>query len=425
MKNLIENQKDSFILYTSFYELYFEELNNEEKGILIDAIFQYVQTGRTDFEEINRDRGLKISFKTMVDQIQRNIVKYNDIREKRQKAARDRWSKKQTGDSRTIEMPGDSALVMRGKISNMRKDISEFISRTGYTDFDAITNGLQNSDLILLAARPGVGKTSFAMNIVNYAATKGKKKCAVFSLEMPKTQIAQRSLFSVANVSMEKGLKGELSVDEWKSLWAAKKELAESGIYVDDSSMNKATDILSKCRRLKREKGLDLVMIDYLQLMTGSSKNSSENRQQEISEITRSLKIAARELDVPIILLSQLSRAVESRKDHRPMLSDLRESGAIEQDADIVLFIYKPDMYNDVVNEDEPNTCEVIIAKHRNGPIGTVKLKWIGEYTKFVNIKDYTKIARQNVQSSGSQEQDAPVLEPVQKVDLENMEDLW
>jgi len=138
MKNLIENQKDSFILYTSFYELYFEELSNEEKGILIDAIFHYVQTGRTDFEEINRDRGLKISFKTMVDQIQRNIVKYNDIREKRQKAARDRWSKKQTGDSRTIEMPGDSALVMRGKISNMPKDISEFISRTGYTDFENI-----------------------------------------------------------------------------------------------------------------------------------------------------------------------------------------------------------------------------------------------------------------------------------------------
>ena len=189
--------------------------------------------------------------------------------------------------------------------------------------------------------------------------------------------------------------------------------------------MNKATDILSKCRRLKREKGLDLVMIDYLQLMTGSSKNSSENRQQEISEITRSLKIAARELDVPIILLSQLSRAVEARKDHRPMLSDLRESGAIEQDADIVLFIYKPDMYNDVVNEDEPNTCEVIIAKHRNGPIGTVKLKWVGEYTKFVNLKDYTKIARQNVQSPVSQEQEEPVLEPVQKVELENMDDLW
>ena len=311
-------------------------------------------------------------------------------------------------------------LDLIAKDKNALKGIS-----TGYTDFDAITNGLQNSDLILLAARPGVGKTSFAMNIVNYAATKGKKKCAVFSLEMPKTQIAQRSLFSVANVSMEKGLKGELSVDEWKSLWAAKKELAESGIYVDDSSMNKATDILSKCRRLKREKGLDLVMIDYLQLMTGSSKNSSENRQQEISEITRSLKIAARELDVPIILLSQLSRAVESRKDHRPMLSDLRESGANEQDADIVLFIYKPDMYNDVVNEDEPNTCEVIIAKHRNGPIGTVKLKWVGEYTKFVNLKDYTKIARQNVQSSAGQEPVEPVLEPVQKVDLENMEDLW
>ena len=274
-------------------------------------------------------------------------------------------------------------LDLIAKDKNALKGIS-----TGYTDFDAITNGLQNSDLILLAARPGVGKTSFAMNIVNFVATKGKKKCAVFSLEMPKTQIAQRSLFSVANVSMEKGLKGELSVDEWKSLWAAKKELAESGIYVDDSSMNKATDILSKCRRLKREKGLDLVMIDYLQLMS-SGKDRVESRQNEVSEMTRYLKIAARELDVPIIVLSQLSRAVEQRKgDHKPQLSDLRESGSIEQDADIVLFIYKPDMYNDVENEDGPGICTLSVAKHRNGELKDIKLRWIGEYTTFVD-RDY------------------------------------
>lgn len=256
---------------------------------------------------------------------------------------------------------------------------------TGFKDFDAVTNGLQNSDLILLAARPGVGKTSFAMNIVTNAAVKEKKKCAIFSLEMPRTQIAQRAICSVASVSMSKALKGDLSVDEWKSLWTANKQLADAGIYIDDSSMNTPMSILSKCRRLKREHGLDLVMIDYLQLMS-SGKTKVESRQNEVSEMTRYLKIAARELNVPVIVLSQLSRAVEQRKgDHKPQLSDLRESGSIEQDADIVLFIYKPDMYNDVVNEDEPGICTLSIAKHRNGEIKDVKLRWIGEYTTFVD----------------------------------------
>ena len=258
---------------------------------------------------------------------------------------------------------------------------------TGFIAFDNITNGLQKSDLILLAARPGVGKTSFAMNIVNHVAIEEGKNCAIFSLEMPRSQIAQRSICSIAKISMEKALKGELSVDNWKALWSAEKKLTNANIYIDDSSMNTPIDILSKCRRLKREKGLDLVMIDYLQLMNGMTKSKDGNRQQEISEITRYLKIAARELDCPIILLSQLSRAVETRKDHIPQLSDLRESGSIEQDADIVLFIYKPDMYNDVVNEDEPGTCQLLIAKHRNGQLGNVKLRWIGEYTTFANYE--------------------------------------
>lgn len=257
---------------------------------------------------------------------------------------------------------------------------------TGFKALDEILNGLHNSDLILLAARPGVGKTSLAMNIVNNVAINSKKKCAIFSLEMPKIQLAQRSLCSVGCVSMSKALKGKLDTNEWKALWQANKKLAEAGIYVDDSSMNTPSDILSKCRRLKREQGLDLIMIDYLQLMNSGTHSNSDNRQQEISEITRYLKIAAKELDVPIILLSQLSRAVEARKDHRPVLSDLRESGAIEQDADIVIFIYKADMYNDVVNEDEPGVCEVIIAKHRNGSPGTVKLRWYGEYTTFMDL---------------------------------------
>ena len=270
---------------------------------------------------------------------------------------------------------------------------------TGLYGLDKITNGLQNSDLILIAARPGCGKTSLAMNIVNYAAIQGKKKVAVFSLEMPKKQLAMRSLCSVAYVSMTKANKGELGVKDWQALWGAKEKLANADIYVDDSSLNKPMDILHKCEKLKREKGLDLIMIDYLQLMASDRKSRDANRQAEISEITRSLKIAARELDVPIILLSQLSRAPEQRKgDHKPQLSDLRESGAIEQDADIVLFIYRPDLYNDVPDsEKQGNLATIIVAKHRNGPIGEILVKWLPDTTTFVNLgKDADKMSLEN-----------------------------
>ena len=270
---------------------------------------------------------------------------------------------------------------------------------TGLYGLDKITNGLQNSDLILIAARPVCGKTSLAMNIVNYAAIQGKKKVAVFSLEMPKKQLAMRSLCSVAYVSMTKANKGELGVKEWQALWGAKEKLANADIYVDDSSLNKPMDILHKCEKLKREKGLDLIMIDYLQLMASDRKSRDANRQAEISEITRSLKIAARELDVPIILLSQLSRAPEQRKgDHKPQLSDLRESGAIEQDADIVLFIYRPDLYNDVPDtEKQGNLATIIVAKHRNGPIGEILVKWLPDTTTFVNLgKDADKMSLEN-----------------------------
>lgn len=276
-------------------------------------------------------------------------------------------------------------VIQKFDTLSKNKDAVKGIS-TGFKDFDAITNGLHNSDLIFLAARPGFGKTSLAMNIVTNVAIKEKKKCAIFSLEMPKSQITQRALCSVASVSMAKALKGDLSVDEWKSLWTANKQLAEAGIYIDDSSMNTPMSILGKCRRLQREAGLDLVMIDYLQLMS-SGKTSVESRQNEVSTMTRFLKIAARELNVPIIVLSQLSRAVEQRKgDHKPQLSDLRESGSIEQDADIVLFIYRPDYYADTQNEDEPGVVTLNIAKHRNGGTGDVKLRWIGEYTTFVDV---------------------------------------
>ncbi|MBQ3047888.1 MAG: replicative DNA helicase [Clostridia bacterium] len=258
---------------------------------------------------------------------------------------------------------------------------------TGLESLDKLTGGLQRSDLILLAARPSVGKTSLAMNIVNNAALLGKHKVAVFSLEMPKEQITQRTLCSVSGVSMEKALKGKLQPSDWSALWEGSKKLSEAKIYIDDSSMNTSVQILSKCRRLKREQGgLDLVMIDYLQLMSPAKKSKDSNRQNEVAEITRNLKIAARELQVPIILLSQLSRDIEKREGHEPVLSDLRESGAIEQDADIVMFIHNPSRYGDLQVEDGPNICELIVAKHRNGSLAKIKLKWIPEITTFVDV---------------------------------------
>ena len=258
---------------------------------------------------------------------------------------------------------------------------------SGIYGLDRITNGFQKGALILIAARPGCGKTSLGMNMINYAATKCGKKCAIFSLEMSKEEIASRSICSLAYVDMSKALKGEMNEKEWKAIISAGKKYSESDIFIDEGFSKSPMDILSKCRKLKREKGLDILMVDYLQLMSGSEK-SRENRTQEVSEITRNLKMAARELEIPIILLSQLSRQSETRKDHRPMLSDLRESGSIEQDADMVLFIYRSDMYNDIPqNEREQDIAEIIIAKNRSGKCDTIKTKWVGNITTFLNLE--------------------------------------
>jgi replicative DNA helicase len=258
---------------------------------------------------------------------------------------------------------------------------------SGIYGLDKITNGFQKGALILIAARPGCGKTSLGMNMINHAAVKCGKKCAIFSLEMSKEEIASRSICSLAYVDMGKALKGEMNEKEWKAILSSSKKLSEANIYIDEGFSKSPIDILSKCRKLKREKGLDILMIDYLQLMQGSSKKSQENRTQEISEITRTLKMAARELEIPIILLSQLSRQSETRKDHRPILSDLRESGSIEQDADMVLFIYRADMYNDVPEaERDSGIAEIIIAKNRSGKCDTVKTKWVGSITSFLNL---------------------------------------
>ncbi|MBR2468492.1 MAG: replicative DNA helicase [Clostridia bacterium] len=295
----------------------------------------------------------------------------------------------QKEDRSGLEPLKDSTGYVMDKFDKIQRDRDSLRGLpTGIFGLDKILNGLQKSDLIIVAARPGVGKTSLSMNMVNYAAIKKGASCAIFSLEMPKTQLAQRSLCSIARVSMEKALNGKLTVNEWKALWGANEKLNNAKIYVDDSSLNTPAQILSKCRRLKAEHGLDLIMIDYMQLMSGGGK--TDNRQQEISEISRSLKVMARELNVPVIVLSQLNRSVEGRKgaDKVPMLSDLRESGSIEQDADIVLFIHKPDIPADAPEELQKNPiCEIHIAKHRNGGLGKVKVKWIGELTTFVNLE--------------------------------------
>lgn len=248
---------------------------------------------------------------------------------------------------------------------------------TGFGDIDRRTAGLHPSELVLLAARPGVGKTSFALNIARNAAVKAGKKVAIFNLEMPGIQIANRLLSSVSQISLERLKKGDLRDEDWGKLASATEVLSKTGLYIDDTSSITVTDIGGRCRKLMLESGLDLVIIDYLQLISASS-NSRGNRQQEISEISRTLKILANDLNIPIIALSQLSRSSE-KENREPRLSDLRDSGAIEQDADIVMFLYR----DNSEEAEEPNKVKCNFAKHRNGEIGYEYLTWLGEYTSF------------------------------------------
>ena len=255
---------------------------------------------------------------------------------------------------------------------------------TGFTELDNRTAGFHGSDLILIAARPAMGKSAFALNIATNAAVRANVPVMIFSLEMSKEQMVNRILCSEAMVDSNKLRTGKLDEDDWTKLAGKIGQLAEAQIYIDDTPGISVTEIRAKCRKLKLEKGLGMVVIDYLQLVQGTNRRSG-TREQEISEISRSLKILAKEIGVPVIALSQLSRAVEQRPDHRPMLSDLRESGAIEQDADIVMFLYRDDYYNQ--DSEKKNIAEVIIAKHRGGSTGTVELLWLGSYTKFVNLE--------------------------------------
>ena len=254
---------------------------------------------------------------------------------------------------------------------------------TGFRDLDRDTSGLQKSDLILVAARPSMGKTAFTLNIATYAAMHGHT-VAFFSLEMSKEQLVQRMLCSEGGIDSQRLRTGQLEDADWDRLINTADRVSKASIYIDDTAGINVMDLRSKARRLKAEHGLDLIVIDYLQLMQGRARSSSDNRQQEISEISRSLKALARELDVPVVALSQLSRSVESRTVKKPMLSDLRESGSIEQDADIVMFLYREDYYDP--ETERKNITEVIIAKHRNGPIGTIELFFQKEFTKFRDL---------------------------------------
>ena len=256
---------------------------------------------------------------------------------------------------------------------------------TGFIDLDYKTSGLQPSDLILVAARPSMGKTAFVLNIAQHVAFKQNRTVAIFSLEMSKEQLVNR-LFSLESYVDAQLLRtGNLKDSDWEKLIEGAGTIGRSNLIIDDTPGISISEMRSKCRKYKMEHNLELIIIDYLQLMSGSVGGRNESRQQEISDISRSLKALARELSVPVIALSQLSRAVEQRPDHRPMLSDLRESGAIEQDADVVMFIYRDDYYNK--DTENKNMAEIIIAKQRNGPIGTVNLVWMPEYTRIVNAK--------------------------------------
>ncbi len=285
-----------------------------------------------------------------------------------------------TGDSEEISTV---ALKVLQNIQDAAKNGGQITGiPTGFKALDYKTAGLQPSDLILVAARPSMGKTAFVLNILDNVGVRQRRPCMIFSLEMSREQLVNRMLSMESLVDADKLRKGSLTDEDWGELINAVDRVSDANIVIDDTPGITAGELRSKCRKQKLEKGLDLVIIDYLQLMSANGRGS-ESRQQEISDISRSLKAVAREMKCPVIALSQLSRAVEQRPDHRPMLSDLRESGAIEQDADIVMFLYRDEYYNK--DTDHPHEAEVIIAKQRNGPIGTVILGWQAEYTRFVN----------------------------------------
>ncbi|MCC0704252.1 replicative DNA helicase [Clostridioides sp. ES-S-0049-02] len=304
-------------------------------------------------------------------------TKIEDVLEQAEKRIFDISQEKTSDDFKSINLVLMDAYDMIEKLYTNKSDVTGIT--TGFKDLNKKINGLQRTDLILVAARPAMGKTAFSLNLVQNAALKGDASVAVFSLEMSKEQLVQRMLSSQSSVELKKIKTGTLNDNDWPRIIDAMAVLSDAKIHIDDTPGIKISELRSKCRKLKIEKGLDLVLIDYLQLMEGEGNN--ESRQQEISKISRSLKVLAKELNCPVVALSQLSRAPEQRADHRPMLSDLRESGAIEQDADIVMFLYRDEYYH--ADSESKNIGEIIIAKNRHGETGSVELVWLGEVQRF------------------------------------------
>lgn len=309
--------------------------------------------------------------------------KVEDIMDSTEKKIFDLLQRRNSGDYTPIKDVVISALEKIETASRNKGSVTGI--PTGFVDLDYKMSGLQNSDLILVAARPSMGKTAFVLNIAQHTAFKEDVTTAVFSLEMSKEQLVNRLLALESRVDSQAIRTGNLADTDWEKLIEGAGIIGQSNLIIDDTPGISISELRSKCRKYKLEHNLGLIIIDYLQLMSGNSSGRSDSRQQEISDISRSLKGLARELSVPVIALSQLSRAVEQRPEHRPMLSDLRESGAIEQDADVVMFIYRDDYYNK--DTEKKNIAEIIIAKQRNGPIGTVELVWLPNYTKFANME--------------------------------------
>ncbi|GAA0086772.1 replicative DNA helicase [Clostridium sp. MB05] len=307
--------------------------------------------------------------------------KVDDVLDSAQKKIFDLAEKQGSNDYEPLSNVLERGFLEIERLFNNKGSITGVGS--GIRDLDAKTSGFQKGDMVLIAARPSMGKTTFSLNIAENAALREGKSVVVFSLEMSKEQLAYKLLCSEANVDMLKLRTGNLDDEDWERIARATGPLSKAKIYIDDTAGLSVMEMRSKCRKIKMEHGIDMILIDYLQLMSGSS--GSESRQQEVSEISRSIKALAKEMECPVIALSQLSRAPEQRADHRPMLSDLRESGSIEQDADVVMFLYRDEYYNK--ETEEKNIGECIIAKQRNGPVGTVKMAWIGAHSKFANLE--------------------------------------
>lgn len=324
-------------------------------------------------------RLIRASTETMEDSynMQDNVPLVLDKAEKR---IFDIAEKRTTNDVESMSAVLERGFLEIERLYNNKGQITGVPS--GFPELDAKTSGFQKGDMILVAARPSMGKSTFALNLVQYAALRAGKTAVIFSLEMSKEQLAYKLLCSEANVDMLKLRTGNLEDKDWENIARASGPLAGTKIFVDDTAGLSIMEMRSKCRKLKIEYGLDMIVIDYLQLMSGNT--ATESRQQEVSEISRSIKALAKEMQCPVIALSQLSRAPEQRADHRPMLSDLRESGSIEQDADLVMFLYRDEYYNQ--ETEDKNVAECIIAKQRNGPTGTVKLAWLGQYSKFGSL---------------------------------------